>query len=243
MPTPSFDDRYLKEAERRALLEGRVSEAAELDRELSDIADRGLAYEQEQQLIVAARDGDPDKFAELARSYGKRVYMVCYRCVGNREEANQLAQDTWLKVWKTHARLDPEGNFGAYVARVAMNLCNDLWRQQKRKGSLAWDQMESTDAVVEDDEGGGALLIDGIADPTAVDPEFHATFTLAFEGALKRLSDMHRDVFLLRFVLGYSRAEIAALKECTEQTVGNHEREARGLFSEYFLEEWGQVHV
>lgn len=238
MPKPSFDDRSLMAEERRARLEGRVSKGLALD----SVAGKRQPDEQVRRLVLAAQQGDRDSFWELVVLNWKRIHLLCYRFVG-KEEAERLAGEACDKAWEKRERLDPEGNFGAYLAKVAENHCLDWLRHEKRKGPLAQGRMGSTDDVKEDGEGGTSLVIEGIADPTAVDPEKYVSFTLAVERTLRRLSEVQRDVFLLRFAFGYSRAEIAELKDCTVQNVGYHERLAKAGFLEYFPIEWGEVHL
>ncbi|MCG3145086.1 MAG: hypothetical protein HONDAALG_02627 [Gammaproteobacteria bacterium] len=240
MSGSSFDDRYLKDAERKARLAGQISEGSVLDQEAAS-AVKLKDDEHEQQLVTAARGGDGNAFAQLVARHWNRVCMLCYRFVWNMDEAERLAGEACDKVWAARKRLDPERHFGAYLAKTAENHCKSWLRQEKRRGALAWSQMDSTDEVTEDEDGGVSLLIEGTADPTAVDPSIYVPLKIAVERTLKRLPEIQRYVLWLRYVFGYSRSEVASMEGCTEQNIGYHERHAKARFSEYFLEEWGEV--
>jgi RNA polymerase sigma factor (sigma-70 family) len=236
-----LDDRELVEAEREARAEGRVLEGDALNRDPADVLQLLRPNESERQLILAARDGNASAFEALIRRHWERVYTICLGFTGNRDEAKELAQEACFKVWQARQRLDPNRNFGAYLAKTAENHCTDWWRRQKRLGPLAWSQIESIDVVLEDEDGEFNVVIDEIADPTAPDPEY-ALLREAVERVLKRLIPIHRSVLWQRFVIGHSRAKIAEMEGCTQQNVGYHERRARQQFCEFFKDEWGKLH-
>lgn len=235
-----FDDRSLKEAEREARKADRVLTGKAVDRAISDVLARLKPHEEERQLIIDAREGNAESITELLRRYWKRVYNICYGFVWNKDEAERLAKEACDKVLKAHRRLDPDKNFGAYFAKTAENCCKDWLREEQRQGPLAWGQMESIDAVLEDEDGEESVVIDEIADPTAPDPEKYVLLKLAVERVLQRLPPIQGFVLWQRYVLGYSRAEIATMAGCTEQNVGYHERHAKAQFRKYFIEEWGK---
>jgi RNA polymerase sigma factor (sigma-70 family) len=235
---PTFNDKSLKEAERRAREAGTVASSAALAQELAKPLPPSPVEVQEQPLVEAAQTADADAMAELVRLHWARIYGICYRRVWDKEEAGNLAREACLRVWRAHSRLKPDGSFEAYLAKTAENVCNDWWRQQNRQGALAWRQMDSIDEEKEDAEGATTLAAESITDPANADPETQALFQLAVERTMRRLSLIQRAILQLRFVLGYSRAEIARFEGCAEQNVGYHERRALKLFREFFREEW-----
>ncbi len=189
---------------------------------------------QEREWVIKAQKGDADAFAKLVHTYWNEIYGICRYFVWDPFEAKDLAQDTCAKMWKAHKRLDPDGNFGAYLTEAARNRCKDWVRQQRRLGVLAWNNIGSLDEVTEEEDSSGTPAIEGIVDPTAIDPEMQAIFRDEVEKAMRQLSNFERCVLSMRFMLGYSRAEIAQTAGCTPQTVGNHERRAVEKFRGYF---------
>ena len=87
-------------------------------------------------LILRARRGEAEAFGELVTRYQAGVFNVCYRMTRERREAEDLAQDTFVRV---HARLDTfdvEREFSPWVRRVAANLCLNRLEAQKPVGEL-----------------------------------------------------------------------------------------------------------
>ena len=90
----------------------------------------------DRELIISARRGSAEAYGELVTRYQAGVFNVCYRMTRERREAEDLAQDTFVRV---HARLDTfdvEREFGPWVRRVAANLCLNRLEAQKPVGML-----------------------------------------------------------------------------------------------------------
>jgi RNA polymerase sigma-70 factor, ECF subfamily len=82
-------------------------------------------------LIVNARHGNTEAFGELVTRYQNSVFNVCYRILHERGEAEDMAQETFIRA---HARLgsfDPERPFGPWIRRVAANVCLNYLEAQK----------------------------------------------------------------------------------------------------------------
>ena len=82
---------------------------------MPDPSDRDLA--------VLPRRGDAEAFGELVRRYQQSVFNVCYRLLGERGEAEDLAQEAFLRAFQRLGTYDAERPFGPWVRRVAANLC------------------------------------------------------------------------------------------------------------------------
>ncbi len=74
-------------------------------------------------LILRARRGDGEAFGELVTRYQASVFNVCYRMTNERREAEDLAQETFLRVYSRLDQFDLEREFGPWVRRAAANLC------------------------------------------------------------------------------------------------------------------------
>jgi RNA polymerase sigma-70 factor (ECF subfamily) len=196
----------------------------------------GKEFEPEQELIALAKAGDADSFVELIRRHRKRVYGICYGFVWNKDEAKSLADEACARVWRAHGRLDLVGNFGAYLAKTARNLCIDWLKKETSKGPLAWDELGSIDDVIEGEHGGGGLVIDSITDPNAADPEQGVIDRELVERCMQKLSPIQRYVLVQRHVEGRSTAEIAQELNRTWQNANYHERTARHLFIKCYSE-------
>jgi len=99
-------------------------------------------------LIQRARDGDQQAFAVLVDTYSERIYNYLARMVGDREEALDLAQDTFVRAWESLGRFHGGAAFSTWLYRIATNLAIDAARRKGRRG-----RVESLDAPVETDDG------------------------------------------------------------------------------------------
>lgn len=104
-------------------------------------------------LILFARRGDAEAFGELVTRYQAGVFNVCYRMTGERREAEDLAQETFLRIYSRLDTFDLEREFGPWVRRVAANLCFNRLEAQKPVSELDderdADPTQSPEAAVE----------------------------------------------------------------------------------------------
>jgi DNA-directed RNA polymerase specialized sigma24 family protein len=82
-------------------------------------------------LIVRARRGDYSAFGELVTCYQSSVFNVCYRLLHERGEAEDLAQETFMRVYDRLDSFDIDRDFGPWIRRVAANLCLNYLESQK----------------------------------------------------------------------------------------------------------------
>jgi RNA polymerase sigma factor (sigma-70 family) len=147
----SFDDRYLKEAERRERLASRVADDATLAHELSAISARWQAEEKERQLIIAARRGDKDAFAGLFQRYWEKLWALCSNLVGQ-AEASDMAQEAIIKAWDKLQAFDTRhhARFDYWLFSIARHLCLSRLRQLKRVVKLSLDEAEPDGRTLKD---------------------------------------------------------------------------------------------
>ncbi len=146
--------------------------------------------DQERQLIERAAAGDSDAFERLVSQYEKLVYSITYRMTGNREDALDLSQETFIKVWKSLVFFKFESAFSTWIYRIAGNVCLDFLRRQKRTQSLTVSdeevQLELPDerqdparAVME--QAGQQIITDAL---NSLEPEYRAALTLRAVGGM-----------------------------------------------------------
>lgn len=178
--------------------------------------------ELERGLITSAAKGDRDAFESLVRSRMHRVFNVCYRLMGDREEAGDCAQETFLKAFRSLKDFRGESSFSTWLFSIAVNTCksrlqSSAYRGSQRNVSLADDASTP-------------------ADPGAVDPidpapsvqeqlERHE-LEVSIQQAISALPPEARTVIVLRDVEGFSYEEIARMTGLAVGTVKS--RIARG---------------
>src|SRR5262245_20367377 len=138
-------------------------------------------------LLVRSRDGDTLAFEELVRACERRVLMIAYQITGNLRDAQDVAQESFLRVYRSRDRFQDGRSFEAWLYRIVVN--------QARK-SLARSKRHRTDAL--DDETAATLAAEGSPHESAVLESLSA----AMMGLLEQLSPRLRSVFVLRDLQG-----------------------------------------
>jgi RNA polymerase sigma-70 factor (ECF subfamily) len=82
-----------------------------------------LARDEEREAIEASRRGEREAFDRLVLRYQRDVYRLCYRFVNNHEDANDLAQEVFLRAWRAIPRFRGESSFSTWLYRIAVNAC------------------------------------------------------------------------------------------------------------------------
>jgi RNA polymerase sigma-70 factor (ECF subfamily) len=105
-------------------------------------------------LATRVRHGDKDAFGELVRRYQTSIFNVCYRLAGESREAEDLAQEAFVRAYERFDRYDLERPFGPWMRRVATNLClNHLSTRVKAAFSLDDERDEPPSGVDQSPEG------------------------------------------------------------------------------------------
>lgn len=169
-------------------------------------------------LVALAREGDMQAFGELVRRYERPVVHFCQRMIGSREDAEDVAQESFVRVYRYLPRLKPSAKFSTLLFGIARNLALNFIRDAGRRGrgithSLTTD--ESQEQSVEDehhrpDRAARLHEIEGM-----------------LEQGLAMLSPEHREVLILREFQGLDYASIAEIVECRKGTVKSRIARAR----------------
>jgi RNA polymerase sigma-70 factor (ECF subfamily) len=193
-------------------------------------------------LISAIRRDPPDEEAlsALVDRYWKPLYARCRLLTVDPDSANDLAQESWLRVLRARRSIQPDGHFHAYIIAIATNLWRDKNRSAVRAGPVADNRMASLDAVVSADEGESIPLINVLPDPHTLSPDDQILLEMDLDTALSRLEPRFRDVLVSRFITGESAAEIGQRYGRTEQSITGWIREATQQMKIYLSEEPGR---
>jgi len=183
----------------------------------------------EKDLIQKARKGDQDAFGQLVLAHQNKVYTICVHMVSDREEAADLAQEAFLKAWRSLAGFQEESSFATWMYRLTTNVCLDFLRKQTRRQNIA-------SAVSLDDEASGW------SEPAdhSQDPQHHLEREerkQALARALRELPDHHRQILLMREVSGLSYQEIADALNADLGTIKSRISRAREQLRKILLRE------
>lgn len=155
----------------------------------------------EHELVRRARNGDMDAFEQLVRAYQDRIYALAFRRSGDREEASDLAQEIFLRVWQNLNSFREESEFSTWVYRLANNLCIDYIRTRNRQ------HLTTFTMSLDDEEAPFPEPADW-----SQDPQLHleqAELGRAVRRGLNELPKHFRDVVTLREIAELSYQEIA----------------------------------
>jgi len=169
-------------------------------------------------LVDDCKSGNPAAFDELVRRYKDRVYHVVYRFVGNHEDAQDLAQEVFLRAHQGLAQFEGRSKIYTWLYSIAGNLARNRLRDGGRRGR---------DKVVRLDEA----RADREQPAAAPNPEQAARgreLEAAMQEALLTLPEHYRIVFVLRTVDRLSYDEIAEIAGCPKGTVKSRLNYARG---------------
>ncbi len=165
-----------------------------------------VRYDSDLELVKRAQQGDSDAFASLFHSHKARIYSVCLRMTNNTAEAEDLAQDAFLQVFRKLATFRGDSALSTWLYRIAVNTVLMHFRKKSLK-QISLDEPCSQDAkTVRREYGSRDDRLAGCID------------RIALARAIKDLPDGYRTIFLLHEVEGYEHQEIAELLDCS---VGN----------------------
>ncbi|MDD6160939.1 MAG: sigma-70 family RNA polymerase sigma factor [Oscillospiraceae bacterium] len=170
----------------------------------------------EQQLIRQAQSGEVSAFEQLLDRYQKPVYHQALRLVSHPEDAADVTQEVFLKVWKYLPTFRGESSFSTWLYRMTDNAALDLLRREKKRRG---------DSSLDDDEGMAVIPVDPAATPQ--EALERSERQRAVSDALGRLSEEHRRVLVLREINGLSYEEIGQVLELAPGTVKSRIARAR----------------
>jgi RNA polymerase sigma-70 factor (ECF subfamily) len=174
-----------------------------------------LAEASDRDLLWALAKDDELALAELVARKTRPLLQVVGRIVADAEEARDIVQVTFLRLWENRERFDDRWSPNTWIYRIATNLAIDHWRS-RRSRERATEPMRLH--LVRSGESAAE------ADLSTLEGREVARI---FDELSRDLSDRQRLVFLLREVEGLSSAEVAVIAGCEESTVRNHLFNAR----------------
>ena len=161
----------------------------------------------EAEILVEVRDGDTTAFGTLVNAYQRRAYAVAYSFVGNREDALELAQDSFAKAYKAMHSFDTKLPFYPWLYRIIKNTCLNHLKKRKRRGEISLEYLGEAGHQIESGD---------------VSPSRSAELDdlrKSLSAAMRRVSDEHREVLVLRHFQELSYSEIAECLDVPKGTV------------------------
>ncbi|MFN2540777.1 MAG: sigma-70 family RNA polymerase sigma factor [Chthoniobacterales bacterium] len=168
----------------------------------------------ELELVRRCQAGRSEAFDELVIRYRTRVFAMIYNMVHNEQDAWDLAQESFVKAWKSIKRFRRHSSFYTWIYRIVMNVTIDWLRKKQIKGVGA----EFDDAIHLKEIDPASRTVPK-ADPLPHERMQHAEIRARIEKAIKQLSPEHRAVILMKEIEGMQYHEIAESLGCSIGTV------------------------
>jgi RNA polymerase sigma-70 factor (ECF subfamily) len=167
------------------------------------------AVPSDEDLVLALRQGQTDCLGVLVARWEQPLYRFVYRLLERREDARDVCQETFLRVLRKAHEFKTGARFSTWMYQIALNLCRDQMRRQRRWGLLVRSR----------DDAGERHAID----PAAADDPSESLAAeqrrRAVTRALDELPPEQREVLILKEYEGLKFREIAAILSCPESTV------------------------
>jgi RNA polymerase sigma-70 factor (ECF subfamily) len=183
----------------------------------------------EADVVKLARRGDLAAYDELVRRYQQRIYATIYHMTANHEDANDLAQEAFIKAYSALKSFKGGSSFYTWLYRIAVNKTINFLKQRKNKFHLS---LNDIDFNAEHDPDLMALVSHKTPNRDVGLNELQKKLN----EALLKLSEPHRIVVVLHDVQGQSHEEIAEIMECNVGTVRSRLFYARQQLQGYLAE-------
>ncbi|HNR95514.1 MAG TPA: sigma-70 family RNA polymerase sigma factor [Anaerolineae bacterium] len=174
--------------------------------------------EQEGQWVQAALEGDQHAFGRLVDAYKGPVYNICFRMLGNQADAEDAAQETFVRIYTRLRSYDPQQRLSSWILAVASHYCIDRLRRQRIKWFSLDDLLPVQELQDEADQPETVLL--------------QSERTSEVQSLLQSLPPEYRLVIALRYWQDLSYEEIAKTVGATESAVKSRLHRAREMLAQ-----------
>jgi len=184
----------------------------------------------EDELVRDARRGNLKAYDELVKRYQERIYATLYHMTSNHEDANDLAQESFIKAFQALKSFKGGSSFYTWLYRIAVNKTINFLKQRKNRTHMS---LNNIDFNAEHDPDLMAL----ISEQTPRRAAGLAELQEKLNEALMKLSESHRLVVVMHDVQGLSHEEIAEAMDCNVGTVWSRlfyaRQQLQGFLADY----------
>jgi len=180
-------------------------------------------------LVKRAQKEDLEAYDELVRRFQERVYATIYHMTANHEDANDLAQETFIKGYQALKSFKGDSSFYTWLYRIAVNKTINFLKQRRNRTQLSLNDL---DLNTEKDPDLVAL----ISDKTPRREVSLAELQNKLSAAMMKLSEVHRLVVTLHDIQGLPHEEIAGIMDCNVGTVRSRLFYARQQLQAYLTD-------
>ena len=168
----------------------------------------------DRQLVENVRGGKQDAFEQLVRRKTPKVYALCYRIIGNAEDAKDISQLVFIKLWENIEKYDPKYAFDTWLYRMVTNVAIDFIRNRQSRDNAVNSNLRLVKTSTDAEQG-------VVVQRKEIEYVFNVCSSV--------LSPKQKTIFVMREMDDLPSAEIARVLGCRESTVRNHLFNARKL--------------
>ena len=177
-----------------------------------------LNHFDEQEFVTRAQNGDAEAFNPLVNKYQQKIYNLIYQQVRDRETAEDLSQEDFLKAWRALPHLKDQSIFYTWIYKIAVNCCIDYIRKRKRQFVYACEELP------EDPDNALPMLQTQLSPCEILETEELGEI---IRRAVHKLPSGQRSAFRLRYFHEIPVKEIASRMNRSEGTIKTHLHHAR----------------
>jgi RNA polymerase sigma-70 factor (ECF subfamily) len=171
----------------------------------------------DRQLVQTIRQGDTEAFETLVRRKTSKVYALCYRIIGNAEDAKDISQLVFIKLWENLEKYDPQYAFDTWLYRMVTNVAIDFMRNKQSRDNAVNSNLRLVKTSADAEQGIAVQRKE-------IETVFNAVSVV--------LSPKQKAIFVMREMDDMASADIAKVLGCRESTVRNHLFNARKLMQQ-----------
>ncbi|MBM82000.1 MAG: RNA polymerase subunit sigma [Planctomycetaceae bacterium] len=176
-------------------------------------------------LVDEARRGDQQAFGQLVQRYERRLLRVIMRFIRDRDVAEDLAQETFLRVYERLGQFDTSRRLGPWLFRIGVNLTVDHLRKHQRR--IRWALFSER-------------TIERTPEPEISDPREALDLKQEVQIVIEQVPEKYRTVLVLRDLENFSTSEIASILDRKEATIRWRLAEARSMFQRLWVKRMQQ---
>ena len=166
--------------------------------------------EQEKNWIINLKNGDVEAFRNIFEEYGKRIFIFAKGYVKSNDEAEEVVQEVFIKIWNIRASINTELSFKSFLFKITYNYIRELFLKKCRENSYKHEIL--------------SLTVD-FDNHTAERIDYYSLLELV-ENLIDKLPPRQKEIILLRKKQGLPSKEIAILLDISPRTVEKHLSEA-----------------
>jgi RNA polymerase sigma-70 factor (ECF subfamily) len=163
----------------------------------------------DEELVARSKTGDLDSFNQLVKRWERPIFALAYRTLGREEDARDVTQETFLRAFRALAGFKGDAKFSSWLYRIALNLCRDWIRRERRTPVVAAPEGVEIEQLVA--ERGPFESVEDLA--------ARAELSREVAKAMQHLPTEQRQAIILKEYHGLTFQEIADLMKCPLSTV------------------------